>query len=144
MPEASNSVVIERPVGEVFSFLSNPENDKRWRPGVIELRRKSGEGAGAVYEQRVKGPLGSKVAADIEIVAIEPERRIAFRTIAGPVRPEGRYELEPVDGGTRVTLELRADLSGPSKLMAPMVASTMRSEVGQLERLRQELERGVS
>jgi carbon monoxide dehydrogenase subunit G len=141
MPEALSSIVINRPVGDVFAFLADAENDKRWRPGVVEIRRRSGTGAGAVYDQRVKGPLGRQIVADVEIVEFEPQRRIAFRTIAGPVRPEGSYELEPVDGGTRVTFELRAQLRGPSKLMAPMVASTMRSEVSQLERLRQELER---
>jgi carbon monoxide dehydrogenase subunit G len=141
MPEASNSIVIRRPVSDVFAFLADAENDRRWRPGVVEIRRRSGSGAGAVYEQLVKGPFGRSVEADIEVVEFEPERRIAFRTIAGPVRPEGRYELEPVDGGTRVTFELNANLRGPAKLMAPMVASTMRSEVGHLERLRAELER---
>jgi uncharacterized protein YndB with AHSA1/START domain len=82
MPEASNSILIRRPVGEVFAFLADAENDKRWRPGVVEIRRRSGSGAGTVYEQRVKGPFGSKVRADVEIVDLEPERRIGFRTIA--------------------------------------------------------------
>jgi uncharacterized protein YndB with AHSA1/START domain len=140
MPEASGSVVIHRPVSEVFAFLADPENDKRWRPGVIEIRHTSGAGAGAVYEQRVKGPFGS-VPADIEITGYEPERRIAFRTIAGPVRPEGSYELEPVGDGTKVTFALSAALAGPKKLMGPVVGRTMRSEIAQLERLRTELER---
>jgi carbon monoxide dehydrogenase subunit G len=141
MPEASNSIVIDRPVSDVYAFLADAENDARWRPGVIEIRRTSGAGAGAVYEQRVKGPFGRQIRADIEIVELQPDRLIAFRTIIGPVRPEGSYELEPADGGTRVTFELRAKLAGPQKLMGPMVASTMRSEVGHLEQLKAELER---
>ena len=140
MPEASASTVIARPREDVFAFLADGENDRRWRDGVIDIRRTSGSGRGAVYEQRVKGPFGRRIAADFEIIGFEPDRRIDFRTLAGPVRPRGTYELEPTDGGTRVTFTLRADLHGAKKLMAPMIARTMRSEVAQLERLRETLE----
>ena len=140
MPEASASTVIARPREAVFAFLADGENDRRWRDGVIDIRRTSGSGRGAVYEQRVKGPFGRRIAADFEIIGFEPDRRIDFRTLAGPVRPRGTYELEPTDGGTRVTFTLRADLHGAKKLMAPMIARTMRSEVAQLERLRETLE----
>ena len=142
MPEASNTLVIRRPPAEVFAFLADGETAPQWRSGVLDVRLRSGSGAGAVYEQGVKGPFGRRVPADYEITAHEPDRRLAFGAIAGPVRPEGSFELEPADGGTRVTFRLACELSGPSRLMAPMVARTMRSEVAQLERLREVLERG--
>jgi carbon monoxide dehydrogenase subunit G len=142
MPEASGSTVVDRPQEEVFAFLADGENDARWRSGVVDVRRRSGDGLGAVYEQGVKGPFGRRVAADYEITAFEPTRRIDFRAIAGPVRPHGTYRLESADGGTRVTFRLRCDLNGAKKLMAPMVGRTMRSEVGQLDRLREVLEEG--
>ena len=84
--------------------------------------------------------MGRRVAADYEITSYEPNRRLAFRAIAGPVRPEGVYELEPVDGGTRATFSLRCSPTGPAKLMTPMIAKTMRSEVAQLDNLRAALE----
>jgi uncharacterized membrane protein len=140
MPEASNSVVIHRPAADVFAFLADGENNPRWRSGVIDIRRKAGDGQGAVYEQGVKGPFGRRVAADYEVTDFEPSRRLAFRAIAGPVRPEGSYELEDADGGTRVTFTLRFTPHGFSRLMAPMVARTMRAEVDQLDRLREVLE----
>jgi hypothetical protein len=127
-------------VGEVFAFLSQGENDLRWRSGVLDIRRKSGEGRGAIYEQGVKGPFGRRVPADYEVTVFEPDRRIGFRAIAGPVRPEGSYELTPVDTGTRVKFALHAEPRGLAKLMTPMVARTMRAEVAQLDRLRTVLE----
>ena len=140
MPEAQSTVEIRRSPAEVFAFLSEGENDRRWRSGVLDIRRKSGQGRGAIYEQGVKGPFGRRVPADYEITSYEPDRRIAFRAIAGPVRPEGSYELTPAEGGTRVTFALRAEPRGLAKLMSPMVAKTMRSEVAQLDRLRAVLE----
>jgi uncharacterized protein YndB with AHSA1/START domain len=141
MPEATGTIEIRRAPAEVFAFLAAGENNRRWRSGVIDIHRKSGHGRGAVYEQGVKGPFGRRVPADYEITAYEPDRLIGFRAIAGPVRPEGRYELTPLDGGgTRVMFSLRASLGGITRLMSPMVASTMRSEVAQLDRLRDVLE----
>ena len=140
MPEATGTVEIRRAPSEVFAFLAEGENDRRWRSGVLDLRRKSGHGRGAIYEQGVKGPFGRRVPADYEITAFDPDRRLGFRAITGPVRPEGSYELTPAPAGTRVTFTLRCTPRGLAKLMTPMVAKTMRSEVAQLEQLRAVLE----
>jgi uncharacterized protein YndB with AHSA1/START domain len=136
MPEASGTVTIARAPADVFAFLADGTNNSRWRAGVLDISHKSGHGKGAIYEQGVTGPFGRRVPADYEITAYEPERRIAFRAIVGPVRPEGSFELEPADGGTRLTFSLRCSPSGVARLMSPMVSKTMRSEVSQLERLR--------
>jgi uncharacterized protein YndB with AHSA1/START domain len=140
MPEASNTVQIARPPADVFAFLADGSTNPQWRPGVTDIRLKSGSGEGAVYEQGVKGPFGRRVPADYEITAYEPDRRIGFRAIAGPARPEGFYELEPHDGGTRLTFRLACSPKGWAKVLTPMVAKTMRSEVAQLDRLRSVLE----
>jgi hypothetical protein len=65
---------------------------------------------------------------------------MAFRTVAGPVRPEGSYRFEDADGGTRITFSLNADLSGMKKLMAPMVTKSMRNQVAALANLKRVLE----
>ena len=140
MPSAEHSVVVHRPRSEVFAFIADGENAQQWRPAVLDIRRERGEGVGAVYRQGVKGPFGRRVAADYEVTALEPDRSLAFRAIAGPVRPEGRYELADLDGATRVTFRLEYEPRGAAKLMSPMVAKSMQSEVRSLENLRRVLE----
>lgn len=49
MPSARHSVLIRRPAGEVFAFVADGENAMRWRPGVLDVSRQSGEGLGAIY-----------------------------------------------------------------------------------------------
>ena len=140
MPSASSEIVIKRPRDEVFAFLADPENDPQWRGGVLDLKRVSGSGIGARYAQGVKGPGGRRIPADIEITELTPGETIGFQTVTGPVRPRGRYQLNPVDGGTRVRFELEADLKGVKRLIAPMVQKTMNNEVGQLDRLKRVIE----
>jgi len=135
MPEATDTVEIARPPADVFAFLADGTNGPRWRSGVIDVAHQAGEGKGAVYTQGVNCPFGRRVPADYELTAYEPDRRIAFRAIAGPVRPEGAYDLEVAGDGTRATFSLRCTPTGFARLMAPMVAKTMRSEVAQLAQL---------
>jgi uncharacterized membrane protein len=140
MPSAENSVVINRPRSEVFAFVADHENDPKWRPGVIDIKRASGEGQGAVYTQGVQGPMGKRIDADFEVTAYQPDTLLAFRTLAGPVQPEGSYRFEDADGGTRVTFALNATLRGAQKLMAPMVGKSMRKQVAALDDLKRVLE----
>ncbi len=144
MPKATNSVTITRPIDAVFAFLADGEKCIQWRPGVLEIKRLSGEGVGTRYSQGVKGPMGRRVAADYEVTVFEPPNRLEFQTVAGPVRPHGRYDLEEVDGSTRLTFTLDAELSGLRKLlMGSPVQKTMEAEVKTLENLKRVLEAGA-
>src|SRR5579864_5931194 len=102
MPSAANEIEIALSPAEVFRFLADPNNDKKWRSGVLDLKHVSGSGVGARYSQRVAGPGGRAVTADIEITELDEGCAIGFQTVAGPVRPRGRYSLAPANGGTRV------------------------------------------
>jgi uncharacterized membrane protein len=141
MPSAQHSVSIRRPVSEVFAFVADGENARRWRPGVLDVSHQSGEGHGAIYRQGVKGPGGRRIAADYEVTVFEPDRRIAFRAIAGPVRPTGEYRFAAEGDGATVSLALDATLTGWKRLlMGRAVQSTMDSEVRNLDTLKSILE----
>jgi uncharacterized protein YndB with AHSA1/START domain len=134
MPSAHNSTTINRPVDRVFAFVADGENAMRWRPGVLDIEHVSGSGTGATYRQGVRGPGGRRIAADYVITAFEPDRRIAFRATAGPVRPEGEYLFEDVGGSTRLTFSLGAELSGWKRLlMGGAVQKTMDAEIRTIE-----------
>jgi len=141
MPQAQHSVTIRRPVEAVFAFVADGEKCPQWRPGVIDIKRLSGDGAGTRYAQWVKGPMGRRIAADYEITVFEPNRRLEFQTVAGPARPHGRYDFEGVDGDTRLTFALDAQLTGLRRLLiGRAVQRTMDAEVRTLDNLKRTLE----
>ena len=141
MPSASSTITIDRPIADVFAFVADGLNAPTWRSGILDIAHASGDGLGAVYRQGVKGPGGRRIAADYEITAWEPPTRLAFKAIAGPVRPTGEYRLAEAGGGTTVTFSLDAQLGGLQKLlMGGAVQSTMNAEVASLERLKAVLE----
>jgi uncharacterized protein YndB with AHSA1/START domain len=143
MPHAERTIVIARPHAEVYSFFADAENDKRWRPSVALIRREGPLAVGTRYTQRLAGPGGRQVAADIEITALDPGTRVAFRGVSGPVRPTGGYSFASAEGGTAVTFTLDAELTGVKKfLMTTPVQKSMDAEMANLDKAKALLESG--
>jgi carbon monoxide dehydrogenase subunit G len=141
MASASYSVTVNHPIEAVFAFVADGEKCPKWRPGVVDIKHVSGEGLGSKYTQGVSGPMGRRVQADYEVTVFTPNTRLDFQTTTGPARPHGRYDLESVDGGTRLTFTLDAELTGIRKLlMNSAVQKTMDSEVRTLDNLKRVLE----
>lgn len=141
MPEASRTVVINRPIDDVFAFFTTHSNDKSWRSHVKEISDDGPPGVGAHIHQVVKGPGGRGIPADVEVTGYEPPTRYAFVAVAGPVRPAGEFRFRPLEGATEVTLTLRASLSGLKRLVLDRsVQSAMDSEVGGLQAAKRLLE----
>lgn len=140
-PSASRTVVIERPVEEVFAFLSDCENDPEWRPHVRSIRREGAYGKGAVYRQTVAGPAGQSITADFIVTEFEENHGFAFSVLSGPVRPHGVFSFAPVPEGTQVSLDLGAELGRvKGLLLGGMVQKSMDAEVAGLDRAKQVLE----
>lgn len=141
MPAAERSITINRPVAEVFAFVADGTTARQWRPAVLDVERIGGSGLEATYRQGVKGPGGRRIAADYEVYDVDPNRRIAFRAIAGPVRPTGEYRFEEADGGTRMSFALSAQLGWlKGLLMSRAVQSSMDAEMAALDNLKRILE----
>jgi uncharacterized membrane protein len=141
MPHAERSIVITRPLPEVFAFFADGENDRLWRPAVKVMHREGPLAVGARYTQRIAGPGGRDIPADIEVTELAQDERLAFRGLAGPVRPQGSYAFRPADGGTEVTFTLDAELTGLKKLvMARPVQKSMDGEMANLDRAKALLE----
>src|SRR5262245_14039845 len=143
MPNAENSITIDRPIDEVFAYLADGTNNPRWRRGVLEIHRTSQTGGqGATYRQVLKGPGGRRIDGDYRVTTHQPPHRLEFTVTAGPARPTGRFELaEAGPGRTNVTFALDLPATGPMRLMSGMIARQMRTEVDQLDRLKHDLER---
>jgi uncharacterized membrane protein len=141
MPAARRTVVIERPIDEVFAFLADPTNDPTWRTHVKSIAAQGPMQAGAIVRQQVTGPGGRAIPADLRIRTYDAPARYAFDVIAGPVRPSGEFDLVSTGTGTEVTLRLSAELHGLKKvLMSRSVQSAMDSEVAALDTAKRILE----
>ena len=125
MVKIEHTVVIHRPVGEVFEFLVNPENNHLWQEGVVKSRMiPQGQVDVGTKGEDVRKYLGREFQTTYEIVEYEPDRKLRFRSLSGPVQFEGSYALEPVDEGTRFSFTIQGD-AGPFSALAGPLASRM-------------------
>jgi uncharacterized protein YndB with AHSA1/START domain len=142
MRKIEASIVISRPVEEVFAYLANPENDSQWQSAVVESGF-LGEGPMAVgaKTREVRKFMGQRMESEAEITAYEPNAKIAFKSTSGPVQYEIRSSFEPVDGGTKLTIVAEADTGGFFKLAEGLVVRQFEKELrADLARLKDILE----
>ena len=91
----SDSVVINRPAGEVFAYLSDVKNDSKWQKGLAEAKFTSegpvAVGATGVHRAKV---IGITVEVGWELTEYEESRRTGWRFISGPFTGNESYTLE--------------------------------------------------
>jgi uncharacterized membrane protein len=138
------SVNIRRPVGEVFAFAGDYENDPLWRSGVVEMRYETpGVLRAGARTWEIMRFLGGRVATVAEIVEFERDRKTAFESRGGPIPVWGSRTFEPVDGSTRFTYELSMRPGEPWALLSPVLATMLRRRAARdLRKLKTLLEHG--
>jgi uncharacterized protein YndB with AHSA1/START domain len=102
------TVVIDRPIDEVFAFLADGENDPKFSPRVLEIHKttEGPPGVGTVFASTVKDA-GVKARREFRLTEFEPPTKIRWSETSknAVTAPEGGYDLEPAgDGKTRVTV----------------------------------------
>jgi hypothetical protein len=110
----SGSAVIDRPISEVFAFLSDGTNDPKFSPRIQQIQRTSQEpiGVGTVFESKVKDA-GMTTKRKFELTTFEAPTKIrwAERSKNLVTAPEGGYDLEPV-GETQTKVTIHNELVG--------------------------------
>jgi uncharacterized protein YndB with AHSA1/START domain len=123
------TVVIDRPIAEVFAFLADGENDPKFSPRVLEIAKTTDgpPAVGTVYASTVKDA-GMKTKRAFKLTEFEPPTRIRWAETSKNLvtAPEGGYDLEPDGSGTRVTIYNVLEGHGPGKLIAPLALRSAR------------------
>ena len=127
--DVESEILIERPPGIVSAYVSDPANAPSWHDHI-----KSAGWVGTAVPHVgsriaiVAEFLGRKVAFTYEIVEFAPGEKLVMRGVEGPFPMETIYTFQETrDGHTRMGMRNHGEPSGMSKLMAPMIASAMRS-----------------
>ena len=123
------SVVINRPIEEVFAFVSDFEKSPQWMAELVESKQTS-EGPVGVGTtlSGVATPLGRRAESTQEVVEYELNRKYAIKSTSGPVTSKDNYTFESVAGGTKVTRVAEAETSGFFRLAEPLAVRMMRRQ----------------
>ena len=129
---AELTIEIARRPEDVFSYLTDVSNLPAWQTGVKSATLRDGR----IEESR--SLLGRELNTTLEIVEQEEPLLFTLRALDGPVSFTVRHELEPAEGGTRLTVTADGKVSGfAAGLLARGAERQFRKD---FERLKQILE----
>ncbi|MER5895432.1 SRPBCC family protein [Streptomyces sp. NPDC001876] len=108
MAQFEATVEVDRPVEEVFAFLADGENDKKFSPRVQEISRTPAgpTAVGTVFRSTVKDA-GMTTRREFRISEFVAPTRIRWNELSSNLvtAREGGYDLEALaDGRTRVRI----------------------------------------
>jgi len=123
MIEIMKSVVINRPVEDVFAYVSDVDNEPEWISEVMEVRKTSAGpvGVGATYDNIVHF-LGRQIIDPHEVVQYEPNRKFGFKSHSGQISFTGTHHFESTaDGATKFSFVATGETGTLFKLAEPIV-----------------------
>jgi uncharacterized protein YndB with AHSA1/START domain len=137
-----NTVMIRRPIADVFAFLADFENIPKWNYAIVETHKVSEGpiGVGTIYQQVRSVP--SRSEERFEVTAHDPPRQLEIRGQLGPFPSRLSYALDAIAEGTRVTNTVELELRGPGRVLGRVAVPRVRDAVAaNLQKLRELLER---
>ena len=128
MAKVETSIVVNRPVGDVFQFISVNENALQWQPGLLETRVTNDvNGVGRAWIDVVQ-VLGRRLEVPFRLTDRQTDRKLAFQSTGGPIPMQGSYAFEPSGDGTRVTFLLTGEPGGFFKLAEPVLMQILQRQ----------------
>jgi carbon monoxide dehydrogenase subunit G len=120
MIDFTNTISIERPISDVFSYLSDLEHIPEWNWAIAETTKitPGPTTVGTRYRQTRATP--RPATEMLEITELDPHGRIEVRGVLADMPAHLTYVLEEQGSGTVLTNAVSLDAEGPVRLLAPL------------------------
>ena len=121
----SRSTVVNAQIDKVFENFTDPEKQIDWLVHQHELRDYTPPlGKGTTFKT-VSKLMGRDAILQQEVIEFSPPNRYVLR-FTGVGEGETHYICEEVEGGTKISMQFDADMSGMLvKLMIPLIRRQM-------------------
>ncbi len=129
MVKVDHELVIDRPVAEVYAYLTDIDSLAEWQASVVRVRRET-DGPTAVGTRFVedRSALGRQVSSTIEVTEHEPDRIFSVRVVSGPVHFRVTHTFEALGGGTRLHVHGEGEPQGLARMAGMLVARQAKRE----------------
>ena len=142
MFQIESSVIINKPIGVVFDFISDNENDPKWCVPVVETTRVVGSEPGANTRYTFASKSGFvTLRGEFTILEFDAPHRITWEGTSSINRFSGAYTLEAIDEKTRLIETATLEAKWFLRLMESAMQSQVQASVDQqLQKLKKILE----
>lgn len=110
-----------------FDYLARFSNAEEWDPGVGEAEMVTPEpvGPGSAFILQVKA-MGRSLPFRYEVVEYERPARVTLEARRSPFVSRDTITVEPTPSGSRFTYDADLRLTGPARLLDPLLALAFR------------------
>ncbi|MEU3726366.1 SRPBCC family protein [Streptomyces sp. NPDC031705] len=137
MSAISKSIDIDRRPEDVFAYVTDPRHLPEWQDSALSALPLGDLPVHAGSRVLVTRRIGRRrVPATVEYTEVDPPRSWHLHGVDGPVRPDVRGRIEPLDDGTRSRVTLSVDFEGHGLgrgLVPLVVKSLVRKEMPRSE-----------
>jgi len=124
-----SSTLIERPIKQVFDFVSTPENDFKWQYGTLATASlPKTTGTLRTFFRSIGHLMGRRNLSTFEVTEYEPHKKYGFKSLTGPVHSTTSYILENVNGWTRIRISIQASAPNFFKVTERLLEITMKKQ----------------
>jgi uncharacterized membrane protein len=139
----TNTIMINRPSDQVFAYLADLENLPHWNYAIEETRQVSAGPVAVGSRFRQVRSVPTRREESLEVVELDPGRRLTVRGTLNTIPAELEYSIEPDAGTARLRNTVDLAVHGPLALVSPLVARQIKASVAaNLTVLKTVLERG--
>jgi len=140
----SGSILIQRPVADVFSYMDDVSREHEWQPNLRGAEQEP-PGAAAVGTRRhyTSEIMGRSVKNSYEVKAYEPNQRVVLESMPGStVSAANEILWASEDAGTRITMSVEGKPTGVLRFVpGALLEAAFREQVKEsLTLLKQRLE----
>ncbi|MEH7522798.1 SRPBCC family protein [Bacillus sp. JJ1503] len=143
MADFRSSVIIHKPVSEVFHYMASMENVPELMPNVVKMEKltEGPIGKGTKFKES-RSVRGNTVNAEIEFIEYKQDQAFTTRSNSNGLITEYAYAFHEIEEGTQVELDAFVKTSGlRMKLTKRLIVNMIKKEDGfQLEYLKEMLE----
>ncbi len=136
-------VDIERPVEEVFAYVTDPDRLPEWQDTTISVTQEPGGPMheGALLREVRRAPFGRRVESLVEVSRYEPNRAFDLHIVDGPLPIDGAHRFSGAGGHTRIDFEAAGELPRALRPAGPLLKRMMRRQfTAYYRRLKENLE----
>lgn len=140
------SVLVKRPIKEVFNYVSDFTNDKNWRDEVIDFKY-TGDGEIGVGKQckETTKVWGQKLESESEVTEYVPNEKVSIKSIKSGTPMVSTRKFHEMHNGTEIKYEvdLNVDNVFMLKMFRPIVEKKAQVNIQlYLDQLKKILEKG--
>jgi uncharacterized protein YndB with AHSA1/START domain len=126
--KVEHSVVINRPIEDVFTYTSDPQKQTEWQEGLVRVESNTPMAVGAVITE-VRKVMGREMETDLEVITLEPPHKFSAKSRSGPVEMTFTQTSKSLGDGTQIDVLIEGEPGGFFGVAAPLLQRQVQKDV---------------